>query len=250
MDIGICSGMIRLIDLSTSTDEGATWGAVRHSANPFNGVGGSLVVQPDGTVIVVTPENNEPPSFVAFTSTDGGQNWGDAATIDASFGGYADEFPSLAEDADGTLYLAWNDYGENGTSTVLACSHDGIHWSASQVISTDFYDLPALAVDAQAAGSHAHLGLTYYVLDTSASPTTMQPFFISSTDSGQHWSSAQALSAPTSLDWLVPGRSVGDYISMVFDEGRAFPFFGIGTVRGSNEPYHQKVYTISEGIPC
>ncbi len=239
------------IDLSTSTDGGATWGAVKHSATPFNGVGGSLVVQPDGTVVVVTPENSEPPSLVAFPSTDGGQSWGVTATIAAPFGGVGPgTFPSLAEDADGTLYVAWNSGGENGSSTVLAHSRDGIHWTVPQVISTNFYDHLALAVDARTAGLHAHLGLTYYVFGTSASSTTMQPFFISSTDSGQHWSSAQALSEPISLDWLVPWRRVGDYISMVFNEGRAFPFFVVGTVRGSNEPYHQEVYTLNEGIHC
>lgn len=240
------------IDLSTSMDGGATWSAVKHSAIPFNGVGGSLIVQPNGTVVVVTPENGEPPSLVAFTSTDGGQSWGAPVTIAAVFGGMAPGgFPSLAEDADGTLYLAWNSGGDDGSSTVLTRSVDGIHWAEPQVISTNYDDHIALAVDTRTAGLHAHLGLTYYVFGTGASSETIQPFFISSTDGGRHWSSAQALSEPVSVDWLVPDkRTVGDYISTVISDGRAFPFFVIGAARGNNDPYHQEVYTIVGGIRC
>jgi Neuraminidase (sialidase) len=240
------------IDLSTSTDGGATWGAVKHSASLFNGVGGALAVQPNGTVVVVTPQNNEPPSLVAFTSPDGGQSWGSPVTIAAVFGGgFPGTFPSLAEDADGSLYVVWNGEGKNGTSTVLTRSTDGIHWTAPQILSTSYYDRVALAVDARTAGPHAHLGLTYYTTDTVTTPATIQPFFISSTDGGQQWSSAQALSKPMSVDWLVPNkRTVGDYISTVFSDGRAFPFFVIGMARGNNDPYHQEVYTLKEGIRC
>lgn len=233
------------IDLSTSTDGGNTWEVVEHSASAFNGIGGELVVQPNGTVVVVTPESVDPPALVAFTSTDGGQSWGAPVTITAGLGGI---FPSLAEDGGGTLYVVYTGC-ENGASTCLTCSTDGIHWTAPQVMSTNFYDHVALAADSQTTGSHAHLGLTYYIDVVTASSATMQPFFVSSVDGGQHWSAAKALSNPMSVDWLVPDkRTVGDYISTVFSNGQAFPFFVIGTERGSSDPYHQEVYTLREGI--
>ncbi len=51
------------------------------------------------------------------------------------------------------------------------------------------------------------------------------------------------------VNWLVPDkRTVGDYISTVFSNGRAYPFFVVGTARRNNDPYHQEVYTVKGGI--
>ncbi len=246
-------------DLSTSTDGGATWGEVKHSAQPFNGIPGQLIVQPNGTVVVVTTNDSQAPlaePLVAFTSTDGGQSWGAAVTVTTQFS----LLPSLTEDANGTLYALWAGPppggNSNGNAVFLVSSTDGVHWTAPQTViapggATIYYDHVALAADPQTRGPHTHLGLTYYTTDDAAPPATMQPFFLSSTDAGQHWSTAQALSDPISTNWLVPkGQSVGDYISTVFSHEQAFPFFVIGTERGSNDPYHQEVYTLKEGIRC
>ena len=245
-------------DLSTSTDGGATWGEIRHSAQPFNGVPGQLIVQPNGTVVVVTTTDSQAPfaePLVAFTSTDGGHSWGAPVTVTAQ----PVFFPSLTEDANGTLYVVWAGLPPGGESlgdvVLLVSSSDGVHWTTPQTIlapegATLTYDHAALAADPNTVGPHTHLGLTYYRTDQTVSPATMQPFFLASPDAGHHWGAAQALSSPLSTDWLVPQRTVGDYISTVFSEGRAFPFVVIGTERGSNDPYHQGVYTLQEGIRC
>lgn len=239
-------------DLSTSTDGGTTWGTVKHSAQPFNGIPGQLIIQPDGTVVVVTTNDSQAPlsePLVAFTSTNGGQSWGAPVTVTSQFS----LLPSLTEDARGTLFVTWAGAGNSqGNAIFLAHSTDGIHWTTPQQITVPAganrsYDHVALAADPETAGEHTHLGLTYYLTDFSAQTT--QPLFIASTNGGQHWSTAKALSAPMSVDWLVSGgRSVGDYISTVFSHGRALPFFVIGTRRGSNEPYHQGVYTLKKGF--
>lgn len=245
------------IDLSTSTDGGATWGAIKHSAHPFNGVSGKLVVQPNGTVVVVTPDDSDNPfveNLVAFTSTDGGQSWGSIINVSTLAGFY----PSLTEDAQGTLYVVAPGIAGgsiNSSAAYLAHSTDGIHWTVPQTIiapggASISYDHVALAADSQTAGEETHLGLTYYVTDYSASPPTLQAFFISSPDAGLHWSTAKALSPLMSYNWVLPRRTVGDYISMVFRYGRAFPFVVIGRERGNTDPYHQEVYTIEGGIRC
>lgn len=245
------------IDLSTSTDGGRTWGAVKHSAQPFSGVSGELVVQPDGTVVVLTPDdgvigpNPRQQEMVAFTSTDGGQSWGAPVPVAP----YAD-FPGLTVDAHGTLYGAWIVADTNGSAIVLTHSTDGIHWTVPQTIigpegSAIFYNDVALAADPRAEGPWGHLALTYYVSDgSSVSSSTMQAFLLTSTNGGRQWSSAQPLSGPMSVNWLVPSRTVGDYTSLVFNHGSVFPFFVIGTPRGSNDPYYQNVYTVKDGIYC
>ncbi len=244
------------IYLSASTDGGATWGAPQSPADDARGTTGQLVIQPNGTVVVVTPVDD----FVngsytgAFISTDGGQSWG--PTVKAADG--AAFFPSIAEDAEGTIYATFagcpSQGCDSGSNTLLLISStDGIHWTPPQPAlplsgSAASYDLPALAVDPATAGEHAHLGLTYYVFDCEEAGCTTQPFLISSRDGGKDWSAPQALAVQMSLDWLVPRRGVGDYVAAVFSAGRAFPFIGVGTERGSDDPFNQAIYTVAGGI--
>jgi hypothetical protein len=65
-----------LIQMSTSTDGGQTWGTGQSTANDAHGIGGQPLVQPNGTVIV--PINGFAGRnflIVSFTSTDGGASW-------------------------------------------------------------------------------------------------------------------------------------------------------------------------------
>src|SRR5260221_7299106 len=65
-----------LIQMSTSSDGGLTWGAAQTTANKAHGIGGQPLVQPNGTVIV--PINGFTRFnflIVSFISTDGGASW-------------------------------------------------------------------------------------------------------------------------------------------------------------------------------
>src|SRR6266581_7438400 len=65
-----------LIQMSTSSDGGQSWGAALPTANHAHGIGGQPLVQPGGTVIV--PINGFAGVnflMLSFTSTDGGASW-------------------------------------------------------------------------------------------------------------------------------------------------------------------------------
>src|SRR2546423_15458082 len=71
-----------LIQMSTSTDGGLTWGAAQATANNAHGIGGQPLVQPNGTVIV--PINGFAGFnflMLSFTSTDGGASWSNTHII-------------------------------------------------------------------------------------------------------------------------------------------------------------------------
>ena len=63
-----------IIQMSTSTDGGLTWGAPKQTADFASGLGGQPLVQPSGRVIVPTSANFG--GVLSFVSTDGGNNWG------------------------------------------------------------------------------------------------------------------------------------------------------------------------------
>src|SRR5260221_13419590 len=106
-----------LIQMSTSSDGGLTWGAGQATANEAHGIGGQPLVQPNGTVIV--PINGFAGRnflIVAFTSTDGGASWSKTnivprvafhlpkGSISAPI-----PLPSSVIDRSGQVYLVWLD---------------------------------------------------------------------------------------------------------------------------------------------
>src|SRR3954453_14139661 len=71
-----CAG--NLLEMSTSTDGGLTWGAKK--TNGAGVIGGQPVVRPDGTVIVPIANANDT-AIGAFDSTNGGASWSGGTTI-------------------------------------------------------------------------------------------------------------------------------------------------------------------------
>src|SRR2546430_4432023 len=67
-----------LLQMSTSSDGGQTWGAPK--TNNTGVIGGQPVVRPDGTVIVPIDNANET-AVGAFNSTNGGASWSAGTTI-------------------------------------------------------------------------------------------------------------------------------------------------------------------------
>ena len=254
--------------MSTSTDGGLTWGTARSTLNLAAGIGGQPVVQPGGKVIVPI-ENFDGTSMIAFSSSDGGSTWS-AATVVATITDHlvagnlrTSPLPAAAVDAGGTAYLVWQDCrfrtGCTSNDLVLSTSNDGVTWTTparvpiDAVTSTADYFIPGLAVEPGTSGSTAHLGLMYYFYPA-ANCTTMtcalNAGFISSLDGGSTWSLPTTLAGPMTPTWLpntFAGLMVGDYSSVAFSGGKAFPVF---PVAGSNSGtlFNEPTFATSSGF--
>ncbi len=173
-----------LILMSTSTDGGYTWGVAQTTLDKAHGLGGQLLVQPNGTVIV--PISGYATSrMLAFTSTNGGISWNSTVTVAKITGSV---LPTAEIDATGKVYLVWVDCQfEQSCSTkaggadaefrsgsgpeedlVMSTSADGVNWSPVQLIPIDplgsgiDHLVPGLGVDKKTSGNTAHLALTFY----------------------------------------------------------------------------------------
>lgn len=234
-----------LLQMSTSSDGGKTWGIAQATADNATGLGGQPLVQPGGTVIVPFLGSNA--SISAFTSTDGGTSWNSSVTISSETDHQVanlrtEPLPSAEMDSSGKAYVVWQDCRfESGCSAndiVMSTSTDGATWSAVQRIPADAvgsgvdHFIPGLAVDPSTSGSSAHLALAFYYYPNAACTTTtcqLEVGFVSSTDGGANWSTKTTLTpSPMNVTWLAnttSGYMVGDYISTSFSHGNAFPVF-------------------------
>jgi hypothetical protein len=257
-----------LIQMSTSTDGGQTWGAAQSTANGAHGIGGQPLVQPNGTVIVPI-EAVPSPKILAFTSTNGGASWNStviAATIKehpVAANLRTSPLPSAEIDGAGKVYVVWQDCRfENGCKAndiVLSTSTDGATWSAVQRIPADpvgsgvDHFIPGIAVDKSTSGSTAHIGLAFYfypVADCTTSTCQLDVGFVSSTDGGNAWSAKIQLAGPMNVTWLAnttQGFMVGDYISTSFPGGNAFPVFAVATAP-SGGVFNEAMFTVSGGL--
>jgi hypothetical protein len=222
-------GAGNLLQMSTSTDGGITWGAAK--TNNTGVIGGQPVVRPDGTVIVPIDNANET-AVGAFNSTNGGASWSATTTIATirahTVGGSlrSGPLPSAEIDGAGTVYVAWQDcrFRTSCTRNDIVISHStnatGTTWSSVSRVPIDAttsgidHFIPGLGVDKATSGSGAHLGLTYYFYPSGS--TQLSVGFISSTNAGSAWSAPQTLASGMPTTWVATtsqGRMVGDYIS-------------------------------------
>ncbi len=243
-----------LIQMSTSSDGGLTWGAGQSTANKAHGIGGQPLVQPNGTVIVPINGFTGGPGFnflvVAFTSTDGGASWSKTNIVARvgfhhAAGNIRDSIPlpSAEMDASGKVYVVWQDcHFEptcNASDLVLNTSTNGKSWSKLTRIPLDprgsgvDHFIPGLAVDRSTSGSSARLAVAfYYYPNTNCTASTCELDVGSSTsaDGGATWTPRTKLAGPMTLSWLpntTQGRMVGDYISTSFSGSPAFPAFAL-----------------------
>jgi len=251
------------VEMSTSTDGGQTWSAASNVSGAF-GLGGQPVVQPNGTVVVPFEGNG----IQAFSSTNGGKNWGNLATVStiSDHGVNGDlrtsPLPSAEIDATGTVYVAWQDcrFRSHCSSNdiVFSKSSDGKTWSSASrvpidpVSSTIDHFIPGLAVDPTTSGSSAHLALTFYFYPVSACGNNCKlgVGFVSSTDGGATWAHGKILGQGMSTSWLPQtsgGLMVGDYISTSFVNGKAFGVFA-GALPPSGGLYQESMYTPKVGF--
>jgi hypothetical protein len=258
-----------LIQMSTSTDGGLTWGPKKTTTPTLEaGIGGQPLVQPNGTVIVPIDNANET-AVGAFRSTDGGASWTDVVTI-ALIKAHTEAgnlrsgpLPTAEIDGAGRVFVAWSDCrfrrGCKSNDIVYSASSDGVAWSAVTRVPIDStrsgvdHFIPGLAVDRSTSGSSAHLGLAYYfypVSSCTASTCQLDAGFISSGDGGASWAAATAVAGPMTLSWLAnttQGLMVGDYISTSFAGGTAHPVIAVANAP-SGGVFDEAMYTPAGGL--
>jgi hypothetical protein len=260
-----------LLLMSVSTDGGRTWSKPQTTADKALGLGGQPVVQPDGTVIVPYAGYGTM-SLHSFISRDGGRTWS-KTTLIANINGNV--LPSAQIDGAGKVYLVWIDcqFEKNCNATgggedaqmlpgdareddlVMSTSTDGLHWTRPQLIPTDALGsgidhlIPGIGVDRSTSGAKAHLALAFYFHPANCdSSCPYSVGFVSSTDGGAHWTDKVTLAGPMDLSWLPTGRNkVGDYISTVFCDGVAYPFFSIALPPNQNT-LNEAIFTVDGGL--
>jgi hypothetical protein len=261
-DQGFSSG---LVEMSTSTDGGLTWGPAKNTADFASGLGGQPLVQPDGTVVV--PFDSFSGGVAAFRSTDGGNSWSSTVLIaNQNFRGEdgglrSPGLVSAAVDGAGTIYAVWPDCrfrkGCPGTASsddiVMSTSSDGVKWSAVSRIPIDpvstkvDHFIPGVGVDPATSGTTAHLAMTYYYYPVAAcgSSCQLELGFTTSQDGGSTWTAGKHLAGPMNLSWLAPsqnGQMVADYLAVAYSNGNPFGVVALA-LAPSGSTLNEAMYT-------
>lgn len=253
-----------LIQISPSRDGGATWGAARTTGNRSSGFDGAPLVQPNGTVIVPL-SNASQTAVMAITSHNGGASWSIPITIapvtSFSQSAYFQDkiLLNAGIDGSGKVYFTWVDCrfetGCQGNDLVMTTSTDGVNWTPIQRIpiarigSGINYYVSGLGVDATTSGNMARVGLVFYSYVASCvNDCKLSVGFISSTNGGINWGAKTQLAGPFPASWVAKGNNkVGDYISLSFARGRAFPVFSVGAPPAAGQ-LNEAMYTVQRGI--
>jgi hypothetical protein len=260
-----------LIQMSTSSDGGLTWGAALPTGNNAHGIGGQPLVQPNGNVIV--PINGFAGVnflMLSFTSSNGGASWSNTHIITRvgfhhAAGGIRDSIPlpSAEMDASGKVYVVWQDcHFEptcNASDLVLSTSTDGKSWSKLTRLPLDprgsgvDHFIPGLAVDRSTSGSSARLVVTFYFYPNANCTTAtcqLEVGYATSADGGATWTSTTQITGPMSLTWLpntTQGFMVGDYISTSFSGAPAYPAIAVANAP-SGGVFDEATYTVPGGL--
>jgi hypothetical protein len=228
------NGQGNLIQMSTSSDGGLTWGPPKSTADSASGLGGQPLVKRNGVVIVPIGDGSLN-RILYFKSKNGGASWSSTAVVapitDHQVAGNlrSPPLPSAEIDKGGKVYVVWADCRFRASCAsndiVMATIKRGVspvqRIPIDPVSSTVDHFIPGLAVNAATTGSTARLALTYYYYPVSScgSSCQLRVGFISSNNGGLTWSAPTDLAGPMNPAWLAntnQGRMVGDYISTSF----------------------------------
>ena len=254
------------VQMTTSTDGGKTWGPLMATADNAFGTGGQPLVQPNGTVVVPMDDQFES-NVLAFTSSNGGSSWSSTVlitSIQRHFSNGGIRAPALigaAIDKTGKVYVVWSDCRfESGCSAndiVMTTSTNGTSWTSVQRIPADAvgsgvdHFIPGIEVQPGTGGAKAHIALAfYYFSNTNCSTCDFTVGYVSSTNGGNTWTSTKQIGNPFNVAWAAnttQGYMVGDYISVSFAFGKAYPVFAIAKApKGSI--YHEFSASVKTGL--
>jgi hypothetical protein len=241
-----------LLQMSTSTDGGKTWGPAMATADQATGIGGQPLVQPNGTVVV--PFNSFFGPIEAFQSTNGGGSWSSTVQIASQNfrsqdGGLRDLGLNAATvDSKGKIFVLWPDCsfrsGCSSNDIVVSTSTDGVTWSAISRIpidpinSTVDHFLPGIGIDPATSGKTEHLALTYYYYPVASCDNSceLNVGYTISTNGGKTWTAGKHLAGPMQLSWLPQsqdGLMVTDYLAVSYSKGKPFGVFVVAKAPGS-----------------
>ena len=251
-----------LVVMSTSTNGGLTWSKPSSPAGRPVGLGGQPLVQPNGTVIVPFYTNSG--AIDSFRSTNGGASW--SATVPVATprmhtdaGGIRTmALPSAEEDANGKIYMAWEDCRFRArcasNDIVYSTSANGTSWSKvarvpiGPVTSTADHFLPGFGVDPASSGATTRIGLYYYFYPQAkctVSTCKLEVGYISSANGGASWSAPVTVAGPMKLSQVAQagGAFVGDYIGSAVVSGHAYSAFAVGAAAVGGKQYNEAMYT-------
>lgn len=234
-----------LLQMSTSTDGGKTWGAKKTTTGAASGTGGVPLIQPNGTVIVPA---DDPflSSVIAFGSRNGGQSWSAPVTValinEHAVGGGMRALPLIQAqmDVSGKVYVVWADCsfrsGCASNDIVMSTSVDGLTWTqpsripVDPVTSTIDHFTPGIAILNGTSGSNAHIAVTFDALVQAncSSNCNLAVGYISSPNGGASWAAPKLLTKGISPNWLpstTSGQMLGDYNAVAYPGTKAHAVF-------------------------
>jgi hypothetical protein len=249
-----------LINLSTSTDGGQTWSSPINTPGQALGLGGPIVVQPNGNVVLTGTYGGENGNKeYVIRSLDGGKTLNNPTYITTfqfvyPAGGVmrADPIPSAAVDSlTGRIYLAYPDCRFRphcATNDIVATySDDGVKWSRIHRIPIDAVSSGADHFIVGLGTGNNILGVTYHYFPNGTcglNSCELDVGFVTSSD-GLNWSAPTQLAGPMSLTWLPStsaGQMVGDYISTTYVLGIVpFTVFPIATAPQA-QAFNQSIF--------
>jgi hypothetical protein len=209
----IIPGGGRDIYTSFSRDGGDTWVQsirVDHAPPGITSARPCVSVGNDGTVYVAWDDMRVPGSIYqvfAAKSIDGGMTWSGDIQISQSF--LINVFPAIATDRDGNVYIAWQEYNENETTSILvAKSTDGINWTTSTVATGGNYSTSRRVPDIIVDDSGSVL-VTWMFCDSDGNDFVQ---FSRSDDGGKSWISPIQVShgSPVMVTSMVTPRLASD----------------------------------------
>ncbi len=223
----------RGMSLQSTTDGGVTWSQpVTTPWAPFL-LGHFPVVQPDGTLVILTRFGTNERALIAIRSRDGGTALEAPVTVapmrSAPPGHRAPDIPTADVDASGRIWVAWHGCTArascDGNDVLVSSSPDGVTWAPpARATTARNASIPAIA-----AGPGGRVGVLYYVRGAGG----MDAEFAESRNGGTVFGQPQRLNALTMpIEWLPEtsgGRMLADYVSLSYAGGRPLALWALAS---------------------